>query len=233
MLIFCPFTLFFTFIESVEVITLNCQGLQSSDSRDTLFSWLNCCGVDFLCLQETHSTSSKEFSRWLRSAIDSKLLSSAYSCISSPGTNRSSGVAIVFKSQHVLTSSLSDQQGRFVCGQFTVADQTFSLCNVYGPNTAREGALFFESLYPVLDPDLPSIVCGDFNTVVDPHLDRRGCNISSPWTYNWSSTLTTFMSTFSLFDAWRRLHPNAEGYTYVYCLFLYLGVVLVVLVFGS
>ena len=170
--------------------------------------------MDFLCLQETHSTSAREFSRWLRAAIDNKLLSSAYSCISSPGTNRSSGVAIIYKSQYLLTSSQSDQQGRFVCGQFTVADQTFSLCNVYGPNKAREGALFFESLYPVLDPDIPSIVCGDFNTVVDPHLDRRGCNIFSPWAYNWSHTLTTFMSTFSLHDVWRRLHPDAEAYTW-------------------
>ena len=116
----------------------------------------------------------------------------------------------MFKSQHLLTSSQSDQQGRFVCGQFTVADQTFSLCNVYGPNKAREGALFFESLYPVLDPDIPSIVCGDFNTVVDPHLDRRGCNVSSPWAYNWSSTLTTF----SLSDVWRWLHPDAVEYTW-------------------
>ena len=63
-------------------------------------------------------------------------------------------------------------------------------CNVYGLNKACEGSVFFESLYPVLDPQLPCVLCGDFNTVVDPSKDRRGCNIFSPSAYNWSANLT-------------------------------------------
>ena len=69
---------------SLEIISLNCQGLRSTDHRETLFSWLNCCKVDFLCLQETHSISEAEFTSWLKSANDDDLLTIDYNCLSSP-----------------------------------------------------------------------------------------------------------------------------------------------------
>lgn len=99
-------------MHNFEIITLNCQGLRSSDHRDTLFSWLNCSKVDFLCLQETHSISAKEFSSWLKAATEDGLLPASCSCISSPGTNRSSRVAIVYKNIYSLSSCHADQQGR-------------------------------------------------------------------------------------------------------------------------
>ena len=67
---------------SLEMISLNCQGLQSSDHRDILFSWLNCCKVDFRCLQETHSVLDTEFFSWLQSAKDDRLLGVDYSYLS-------------------------------------------------------------------------------------------------------------------------------------------------------
>ncbi len=42
--------LFFMAGSNVEVSTLNCQGIRSSDKHDTFFSWLNCFKVDFICL---------------------------------------------------------------------------------------------------------------------------------------------------------------------------------------
>ena len=90
---------------SLDIITLNCQGLRSADSRDVLFSWLNCSSVDILCLQEAHSVSQPEFSTWLSDAIGAGLLKHSYPCVSSPGTNRSRGVAIIFKPHLVLSSS--------------------------------------------------------------------------------------------------------------------------------
>ena len=110
---------------NVEVITLNCQGLRSPDNRDTLFSWLNCTNVDFLCLQETHSTLWKEFSSWLKTAIEDGLLTNSYSCFSSPGTNRSGGVAIIYNNRDALSSCHADQQGRLLCTQFTLENNLF------------------------------------------------------------------------------------------------------------
>ena len=201
--------------ESVEIITLNCQGLRSLDHRSTLFSWLNCSHVDFLCLQETHSVSEAEFADWLQDARDGGLLGALdYKCISSPGTARSSGVAILYRDNYVMSSCISDQSGRLISATFSIYSTTFQLCNIYGPNTSRPGDTFFESLYPVLDAQIPCILCGDFNTVVDPHVDRRGCNPFSLWAYNWSRTLSDLMSASDLRDAWRTQHPDAVSFTW-------------------
>ena len=178
------------------------------------FSWLNCCNTDILCLQETRSVSVNEFSSWLKDAHDTGLLKTSYACVSSPGTNRSCGVAILFKSTIDLFFCVTDQQGRFLCAQFTLQCTTFQVCNVYGPNKSTEGEVFFASLYPVLDPALPCVLCSDFNTVVDPYKDRRGCNPTSPWAYNWSKTLDQLMSTFDLHDVWCLTHPDASAFTW-------------------
>ena len=146
--------------------------------------------------------------------MDSGILRSRYQCVSSPGTNRSCGVAILYRSDYSSSDCVCDTQGRFVAAQFSRDNTTFTLCNVYGPNNAREGGIFFESLYPVLDPQLPCVLCGDFNTVVDPGKDRRGCNIFSPWAYNWSASLTQLMTTYDLHDVWRLHHPDRLDFTW-------------------
>ena len=150
-------------INNTKIITLNCQGLRSSDHRDTLFSWLNCTKIDFLCLQGTHSISKDEFSSWLRFAIDDGLLPSCYQCVSSPDPNCSSGIAIIYKSSLFLTNSSKDQQGHTVCGQFTT-NNNIQICNIYAPNMSVEQTLFFQSLYERVDSEIPCVLCGDFNT---------------------------------------------------------------------
>ena len=66
---------------TLDIITLKCQGLQSPTSRDTSYSWLNCCKVDILCLQETHSVSETDFSDWLKDAKEAGLLNITYNCV--------------------------------------------------------------------------------------------------------------------------------------------------------
>ena len=200
---------------TLEIISLNCQGLRSADHRATFFSWLNCCKVDFLCLQETHSTSEQEFAAWLQSAKADGLLTVDYECLSSPGTNRSCGVAILYRSTFQITACSRDQVGRLSCAQFSSSDtDPFQLCNIYGPNAPKAGESFFQSLYSVLDSNVLLILCSEFNTVVDSARDRRGCNPSSPWSYPWSRTLIDLMSTYDLHDIWRRFYPHQSSFTW-------------------
>ena len=201
-------------LSSLEVISLNCQGLRSPDSRDTMFSWLNCCKVDILCLQETHSVSQTKFEGWVKAAQDAGVLSCNYSCVSSSGRHRSCGVAIFYNSCLSLSSCARDQHSPLLCAQLTSNSTTFQVCNIYGSNKAKDGDVFFESLYPVLDLDLPCILCGDFNTMVDPYMDRQGCNPTSPWAYNWSRTLTNLMSCYNLQDIWWVKHPSDYAFTW-------------------
>jgi exonuclease III len=86
--------------------------------------------------------------------------------------------------------------------------------NIYAPNTAKPASTFFESLYQVLDPDTPTVLCGDFNNVVDAIKDRFRCKSQTPSAYNWSVTLHNLMSTYDLYDVWRTIHPNAQEYSW-------------------
>ena len=76
-------------------ITLNVQGLRNLRNRQTLFSLLGCAKPDIITLQETHSTSEKEFKEWVNQDTRDNNNKQNYIVASSPGTARSSGVAIL------------------------------------------------------------------------------------------------------------------------------------------
>ena len=198
----------------VQIITLNCQGLRNSDNRDTLFSWLQCCKVDVVCLQETHAISAREFDSWLTSASAAGLNTAGYKSVSSPGANRSCGVAILYHPKFELIGWSGDRSGRFVRCELSQGEHHLQICNVYGPNRAKDGCTFFESLGALIDPDTPTVLCGDFNTVVDAKLDRFGCNPDSQWAYNWPTSLADLVASLDLHDAWRLQHLADREYTW-------------------
>ena len=172
---------------NLSILTLNCKGLRDRIKRNALFSWLNCVKADIICLQETHSTSIDEFVSWVRTESDNGNNLQRYTVVSSPGSARSSGVAILYKPSFKLATSCTDDVGRLVIAQFlasTSDSAPFQVVNVYGPNSRQPGEQFFSSILPQIDPAIHSILCGDFNTVVNPQLDRMGCNPSSYWGYN-------------------------------------------------
>ena len=196
------------------LLTLNIQGLRALISRQTLMSWLNCFAPDIVCLQETHSISEEEFSEWFSVSNIHIQNKNKYLSISSPGTVRSSGVAILYKPEFEVLSTSRDQAGRLVTIDFCHSGYSFQVVCIYAPNTKNPAQTFFESIYQVLSIDLPIFFCGDFNTTVNPHMDRFGCNPNSPWAYNWSLTLTDLMSSANLRDAWRELHPRSLAFTW-------------------
>ena len=96
--------------------------------------------------------------------------------------------------------------------EFSRNNLNFQVASLYGPNNKKHGSLFFESFFQALDPDLPMLLCGDFNTVVDPCSDRLGCNPRSPWAYNWSPSLCDLTNSFELCDVWCTMHPGVEEF---------------------
>ena len=130
---------------------------------------------------------------------------------------RSAGVAVLFKSSLKLVTTFHDDAGRLVIAHFSdpsCDSSPFQVVNIYGPNRRQLGEDFFTSILPQIDPSLPTFLCGDFNTVVDPHIDRRGCNPSSYWAYNWPQSLSLLTSQLDLVDAWRRSHPTDRHFTW-------------------
>jgi hypothetical protein len=130
---------------------------------------------------------------------------------------RSAGVAVLFKSSLKLVTTFHDDAGRLVIAHFSdpsCDSSPFQVVNIYGPNRRQLGEDFFTSILPQIDPSLPTFLCGDFNTVVDPHINRRGCNPSSYWAYNWPQSLSLLTSQLDLVDAWRRSHPTDRHFTW-------------------
>lgn len=201
-------------LQHISILTLNCQGLRDRSKRSVLFSWLNCVKPDIVCLQETHCVSQAEFLTWIQHESDTSNNLRRFRGLSSPGTCRSRGSAILHTDALSVVSSVSDHCGRSQIVHFSLGDVTFQLANIYGPNKKQDGIEFFASLLPLLDPTLQTILCGDFNTVVDASIDRRGCNASSPWAYNWPSTLANLTSEMDLHDIWRLRHPTRQEYTW-------------------
>ena len=197
-------------------MTLNVQGLRNVRNRQTLFSWLNCAKPDIICLQETHSTSEEEFRAWVTTETNNNNNQQQYLVASSPGSARRAGVAILYKPCFKVNDTRKDTHGRLIIASFghDEVESPFQVINVYGPNQKRPGEEFFASLPPFVDPTLPTILCGDFNAVVDPYRDRFGCNPESLWAYNWPSSLASFVDRNDLVDIWRQHHPEERCYTW-------------------
>ena len=191
---------------ATQLITLNVQGLRNPAHLETFKNWLQCFKPALVCLQETHSISTNEFETWFKD--------SPYQCISSPGTNRSCGVGILFKNSFTIEKTWHDTDGRYVCAELSKQNLNFRLHCLYGLNTQTAGTNFFGSLSTYIDPLIINFFCGDFNTVLNTNLDRRGCNPSSPWAYNCPPSLSLLKTATESCDIWRSFHPHAEEYTW-------------------
>ena len=199
---------------ATNIITINVQGLRGSEARALLFEWLSCVGADIVCLQETHATSAQEFSSWVEDYNARAAQHQKWCCESSPGSTRSCGVAILYRPVFQVLNVRRDDSGRLVVVEFSGNNFDFQVMCLYAPNARDEGRQFFESLYRSIDPDIPIVMCEDFNATVDPYIDRFGCNPESPWANNWASAHRELMSTFELCNAWRACHPGVKEFTW-------------------
>lgn len=100
--------------------------------------------------------------------------SSGFGVVCSPGSVRSSGFAILFRPSLSLSGSWCETEGRYLQCEFSFRDQSFRVCCLYVPNRNPARDHFLDDLQAKIDLSVPSLLCGDFNTVFDRALDRRG-----------------------------------------------------------
>lgn len=117
--------------------------------------------VDVVCLQETHCISPAECSSWFSS--------SGFSFVLSPGSTHSCGNIVLFRPSLSLVNSWCDADGCFVQCEFS-----FHICCIYCPNRNPARDQFLDDLHAKIDPSVPTILAGDFNTVFDHSVDRFG-----------------------------------------------------------
>lgn len=200
----CPF---FVLLMALSVISLNVNGLRDADKRMGLLQWLNSlpAPVDVVCLQETHCQSEAECGLWFSS--------SRFSCLVSPGSARSCGCIMLFRPTLKLVRSWSDDAGRFVQSEFSFQDSCFRVLCVYAPNRNPARDLFFDQLDALVDPAIPTVLCGDFNTVFDRSLDRAGSSVDDTSRES-TLALTRLFDSCCVVDVWRCLHPSVSAFTW-------------------
>ena len=140
---------------ALSVISLNVNGLHDADKCSGVMQWLNSLPspVDVVCLQETHCLSDAECRFWF--------LASGFSCLVSAGSARSCGCIMLFWPALHLVRSWSDDAGRYLLAEFTLQDSHFWVLCVYAPNRNPAHDLFFDELVALVDPAIPTVLCGD------------------------------------------------------------------------
>ena len=187
-----------------QLVTLNANGLRDDNKRMGFLQWLSHLSIDFVCLQETHVLPADEANMWFSSY--------GWSSVVSPGSRHSCGTVLLFRPCYQILSSWFDSDGRFVLAEFSFRGVTFRIASLYAPNRNPQRDEFFASCVPVVDPSVPTFVCGDLNAVFNRATDRRGF-VPPGSGRDSSDTLLSFFQDCCMVDIWRSLHPDASGFT--------------------
>ena len=87
--------------------------------------------------------------------------------------------------------------------------QRFAIANIYCPGHNSERNDFYQMVSKALDPRQDVVLVGDFNSVLDPWVDRwPGCRFCQPH-YDSPQELANI-----LVDTWRNFHSQSHGFTY-------------------
>ena len=201
------FFLFSHLVMELSVLTLNCNGIRDASKRAGLLQWVRSLPVrpDIICLQEVHCSSVRECSSWFQS--------SGFGVVCSPGSVRSAGCVILFRDSLSVSDSWRDAEKRYLQCEFSFRGKSFRMCSLYVPNRNPARDSFLRDLQVKIDFSVPSMLCGDFNTVFDRALDRRGSDPSDTSRES-SSALRGLFDACSVVDIFRYLHPSTPGYTW-------------------
>ena len=145
---------------ALSIIQLNTNSIRNPDKRAGLLQWLRSLSVvpDVVCLQEAHRVSEVECQSWFRSS----------------GSQKSCVFIIPFRPCLSLVNFSPDDAGRFVLCEFRFHGKLFRVVSLYAPNRNPARDQFLELVPSWVDPAIPTVVCGDFNTIFDRSLDRAG-----------------------------------------------------------
>ncbi len=148
-----------------NLVSLNINGLNDHLKRTALIDWLKCMKADIVCLQETHAASHRTIQGWFRN--------SGFRAASSSTSVKRCGTAILVKYLYTITQVRKDDDGRFSQVEVDLAGDKLRFVSLYAPYTNPSRNTFFSSLPDFIDLAVPTFICGDFNAVLDPDLDRR------------------------------------------------------------
>ena len=146
------------------------------------------------CVSKRHTVSEVDCQSWFASL--------GYQAAFSPGSVRSCGCIVLLHPCLSLVNSWCDTDGRFLLYEFSCRDKLFRVANLYAPNRNPARDLFFEEVSPGIDPSVPTVICGDFNTVFDRSVDRSG-SIIGDTSHESTAALSRLFDWCCVLDIWR------------------------------
>ena len=158
-----------------------------------------------ICLQETHCSSVSECSSWFAS--------SGLSCVVSPGSTTSCGCVMLYCPFLSIVSSRCDSNGRFLQCEFSFHGCSFRVACVYAPNRNPAQDKFLDDISSLVDPTVPTILCGDFNTIFDRLLERSG-SVVGDQSRESTVALGRLLDSCCVLHIRRYLHPSSSALTW-------------------
>lgn len=174
--------------------------------RIQVYSWLKEQNQNIYFLQETHTTKDTEKiweNEW------------GYKAFFSGESSNSEGLAILINPNCKNINILEHKQiipGRLQAIKAILDDKEFIFVNVYGPN--KDSPNLFEDLqtYISLNDENVFIIGGDFNTVINDHIDRKGSNQIR--NTKCKAVIKNIIETNELVDVWRVKNPDKRQFTW-------------------
>ncbi len=196
-------------LSDLKIGCFNCNGLGNPKKREQVLRWLESKEEEIFFLQETHSTTDTEES-WRRDW--------AGVIVFNHGTSNSTGVAILVKQSKLDTLKIANHVN-IVPGRATLVNvedggMVFSLVNIYAPN--NDDTTFLETVFIEASSHTNSdnlIYGGDWNTVLDNNLDKRG-GAPRHGNSNCQTFINNTMTEWGYSDIFRLTNSNRQLFTH-------------------
>ena len=188
---------------TLSIVTPNANALRDQSKSAGLLQWLRSLTAvpDIVCLQECHCSFDLKCQTWFRA--------SGYLCALAAGSTHARGCIILFRPTLSLAQSWYESDGRFLLHEFRCCNQVFRVCCVYTPISNPARNQFLDDVSVSIDPSVPTVLCGDFNTVFNRSLSRRG---SDPFDVPRESFCALNRLLNACSSIWRYLHPTSSDH---------------------
>ena len=164
----------------LKIATVNCRGIRNRAKRLAFFTHSKTLDVHVLCLQETYSKPQDELV-WQNDWRDKN--QAVFNSNAEISRKTDAGTAILLNHPSLQFGNIrKDGGGRILTAEIRCDSFVFQVVNVYAyhssyPKQKRKG--FFNQIYDFANKNLTKILCGDFNCVENPTLDRHPAKNSS------------------------------------------------------
>ena len=189
---------------SIKICTLNVKGLAGKQKRLQMFEWLKQNKFNLCFLQELHCTN-ENYNLWRNEWKDDLFLSG----------NKSNSLGIGILCNNLPCNSFEHIDiipGRLQSLRFTIQDHSFYLINIYGYNHDDVSQLNTINKTIMENNENTFIIGGDFNTIVNPLLDKKNGNLNAH--KQGSKRLNEILNQNELIDVWRIKNPDTKMFTW-------------------